>query len=127
MDKEAEDGQTGAEGGGGGQSRQGLAILVRSWDFIPSVIGSRQKVLNRGTEVIQFMFLKYHSDKPARRRSSTPRENGGRDGKMRLDGGYILEAKLIRLADGLDVECEAKENWGLFLGFETEQWAKGKG
>ena len=50
---------------GGGQSRQSLTILVWSLDFILYVIGNCRKVLNRGTEVIRFMFLKYHSDKPA--------------------------------------------------------------
>lgn len=49
----------------GGQSRQSLTILVWSLDFILYVIGNCRKVLNRGTEVIRFMFLKYHSDKPA--------------------------------------------------------------
>ena len=55
-----------------GQSRRSLTVLVWSLDFIPYVTGNRRKVLNRGTEVIQFMFLKYHCDKPVFKLSLGP-------------------------------------------------------
>lgn len=64
VDKRGRCGQTG-DGGveRGRQNRRGLTVLVRSWDLIPSVIGSPWKVLNRGSDLI-YVFEHFEKHRP---------------------------------------------------------------